>query len=71
MGKTECWYILDADEEAELIFGHHAQSKEEFIQLIEEGKWDSLLRKIKIKKGDFFHVTTGTIHGFKKRNISI
>lgn len=66
MGKTECWYILDADEDAELIFGHHAQSKEEFVQLIEEGKWDNLLRKIKIKKGDFFHVPTGTIHALKK-----
>lgn len=66
MGKTECWYILDADEDAELIFGHHAQTKEEFINLIEEGKWDTLLRKVKIKKGDFFHVPTGTIHALKK-----
>lgn len=66
MGKTECWYILDADEDAELIFGHHAQTKEEFINLIEEGKWDDLLRKVKIKKGDFFHVPTGTIHALKK-----
>ena len=66
MGKTECWYILDADEDAELIFGHHAQTKEEFMKLIEEGKWDTLLRTIKIKKGDFFHVPTGTIHALKK-----
>lgn len=66
MGKTECWYILDADEDAELIFGHHGQTKEEFINLIEEGKWDDLLRKVKIKKGDFFHVPTGTIHALKK-----
>ncbi|MCU7198006.1 mannose-6-phosphate isomerase, class I [Turicibacter sanguinis] len=66
MGKTECWYILDADEGAELIFGHHAQTKEEFINLIKEEKWDTLLRKVKIKKGDFFHVPTGTIHALKK-----
>ena len=66
MGKTECWYILDADEDAELIFGHYAQTKEEFINLIEERKWDTLLRKVKIKKGDFFHVPTGTIHALKK-----
>lgn len=49
MGKKECWYILNADGDAELIFGHHAQSKEEFAQLIKEGKWDTLLRKVKIK----------------------
>ena len=66
MGKTECWYILDADEDAELIFGHHAQTKEEFVKLIKEGNWDTLLRKVKVKKGDFFHVPTGTIHALKK-----
>lgn len=66
LGKTECWYILDADEDAELIFGHHAQTKEEFIKLIESDNWNQLLRKVKIKKGDFFHVPTGTIHALKK-----
>ena len=66
LGKTECWYILDADDDAELIFGHHAKTKEEFIQLIESNNWNQLLRKVKVKKGDFFHVPTGTIHALKK-----
>lgn len=66
LGKTECWYILDADEDAELIFGHHAKTKEEFIKQIESNNWDQLLRKVKVKKGDFFHVPTGTIHALKK-----
>lgn len=66
LGKTECWYILDAEEDAELIFGHHAKTKKEFIQLIESNKWDQLLRKVKVKKGDFFHVPTGTVHALKK-----
>ncbi|MGL4336583.1 MAG: mannose-6-phosphate isomerase, class I [Turicibacter sp.] len=66
LGKTECWYILDADEGAELIFGHHAKTKEEFTQLIEAGKWNELLRTIPVKKGDFFQVPTGTVHALKK-----
>lgn len=66
LGKTECWYILDADEDAELIFGHHAKTKEEFIKQIESNNWDQLLRKVPVKKGDFFHVPTGTIHALKK-----
>ena len=53
LGKTECWYIIDCDENAEMIYGHHAQSKEEFIQLIEEGNWNGLLQRVKIKPGDF------------------
>lgn len=66
LGKTECWYILDADEDAELIFGHHAKTKEEFIKQIEANNWNQLLRKVSVKKGDFFHVPTGTIHALKK-----
>ncbi|PPA70374.1 mannose-6-phosphate isomerase, class I [Jeotgalibacillus proteolyticus] len=61
-GKTECWYVLDADPGAELIIGHTAQSKEEFIQLIEDGSWDMLLQKKPVTKGDFVFVESGTIH---------
>ena len=41
-GKTECWYILDADEDAEIIYGHTTHSKEEFRNLLESGKYDEL-----------------------------
>ena len=62
LGKTECWYILDCKEDAEIIIGHNAKSKEEFIELINEGRWNDLLRRVKIKPGDFFYVPSGTIH---------
>nr|WP_308806344.1 mannose-6-phosphate isomerase, class I [Neobacillus niacini] len=62
LGKTECWYIIDCKEDADMIFGHNAQSKEELIEQISEGKWNDLLRRVKIKPGDFFYVPSGTIH---------
>ncbi|MEH7568515.1 mannose-6-phosphate isomerase, class I [Priestia megaterium] len=62
LGKTECWYILDCKEDATMIFGHRAQSKEEFIQLVNEGHWNDLLQRVKIKPGDFFYVPSGTLH---------
>lgn len=62
LGKTECWYILDCKEGADMIFGHNAKSKEELIKQIQEGKWNELLRRVKIKPGDFFYVPSGTIH---------
>lgn len=62
LGKTECWYIIDAKDNAEIIFGHHAQSKEEFTHMIENGQWKELLRYVKVKAGDFFYVPSGTIH---------
>lgn len=62
LGKTECWYILDCKEDAELVYGHYAKTKEEFQQVIIEGKWNELLRRVAIKPGDFFYVPSGTIH---------
>ncbi len=62
LGKTECWYILDCKEDADMIFGHNARSKEELMAQIHDGKWSELLRRVKIKPGDFFYVPSGTIH---------
>ncbi|NBJ68248.1 MULTISPECIES: mannose-6-phosphate isomerase, class I [Clostridia] len=61
-GKTECWYVLQAEPEAELILGHYAKTKEELTKLMDEGKWDQLLRRIPVTAGDFVYVPSGTIH---------
>ena len=62
LGKTECWYIVDCTEDAEIIFGHTAQTKEEFISMIRAGKWNELMKRVPVKKGDFFYVESGTVH---------
>lgn len=62
LGKTECWYIIAADEGAEIIYGHNAKSKEELREQIESKNWDQLLTKLKVKAGDFFYVPSGTMH---------
>lgn len=62
LGKTECWYVLSADPGAEIIFGHNAETKEEFRNDIENGEWDDLLRSVEVKAGDFFYVPSGTVH---------
>jgi mannose-6-phosphate isomerase len=45
-----------------MIIGHNAKTKEELIKKIHAGKWNDLLRRVKIKPGDFFYVPSGTIH---------
>lgn len=65
-GKTECWYILDCEEDAEIIIGHQAQSREEFQQLAGQGEWGKLFHRIKVKKGDFVYVPSGTLHSIGK-----
>ncbi|MFD3258557.1 mannose-6-phosphate isomerase, class I [Paenibacillus lentus] len=66
LGKTECWYIVDAEPGAEIIYGHEAKSKEQLIQWIEAGNWDGLLTKVPVQPGDFFYVPSGTIHALGK-----
>lgn len=66
LGKTECWYIIAADAGAEIIYGHHAQSRQELAQMIEDKQWDKLLNRVPVKAGDFFYVPSGTIHAIGK-----
>lgn len=68
-GKTECWYILSAEENAELVLGHHAKTHEEFEKMVDNGEWDKLLRRVKVKAGDFIYVPSGTIHAIGKGTV--
>lgn len=65
-GKTECWYVLDAEPDSKIILGHQANSREEFGKMTEDGEWDNLLRYVKVKAGDFIYVPSGTIHAIGK-----
>ena len=65
LGKTECWYVLDCDEGATIIVGHHAGSKEEMAEMVAQNRWSDLLREIPIQKGDFFQIDPGCLHAIK------
>ena len=54
-GKTEIWYVLDAEEGAELIYGFkHRISKEAFRTAIENNTLLDVLNRVKVHKGDLF-----------------
>ena len=65
LGKTECWYVLDCDENATIVIGHNASSKEEMAQMVNENRWSELLRQVPIHKGDFFQIDPGCLHAIK------
>lgn len=65
LGKTECWYILDCKENATIVIGHNAKTKEELSEMIHEGRWSDFIREIPIKKGDFLQIDPGTVHAIK------
>lgn len=62
-GKTEMWYIMQADEKAEINVGFkNTISKQEYIQHLENGKIVDILNFEKVKKGDAFFINTGKVH---------
>jgi len=62
-GKTEMWYVMQADENARLIVGFKENSsKDEYLQKLESNEILTLLKEVPVKKGDVFFLETGTIH---------
>ncbi len=62
-GKTEAWYVLDCEEGAELIYGFNKKiSKEEFRKSVEDNTFLQYVNKVKVKKGDIFFISAGTLH---------
>ncbi|MDO1511834.1 mannose-6-phosphate isomerase [Maribacter confluentis] len=62
-GKTEMWYIMDADPNAELIVGFNRNvSKKEYAESIENDTLLDLLNYEQVKEGDTFFINTGKIH---------
>jgi mannose-6-phosphate isomerase class I len=65
LGKTECWYVLDAKPDATIVIGHNARTAEEMRDMIENQRWSEFIREIPVKKGDFFQIEPGTLHAIK------
>ena len=62
-GKTEMWYVMQADESARLVVGFKKDSnQEEYLSHLENKNLVALLNESPVKKGDVFFLETGTIH---------
>lgn len=63
-GKIEMWYVMDATDEASLIYGFEHPVTEELLRVaIDTGTLDKHLHRTSIKKGDLYFVPAGTVHG--------
>lgn len=62
-GKTEMWYIMDADPGGQLIVGFNKDvTKDDYVKSLEDGTLMGLLNYEVVKEGDTFFIDTGTIH---------
>ena len=66
-GKTEAWYIIDCDDDAEIIYGFKDDiTKEEFRASIENGTLLDKVNRAKVKPGDVAFISSGTLHAIGK-----
>ena len=66
-GKTEAWYILDCDPDAELILGFNRNvTVEEFKKAAQSDEMMNICNRVKVHKGDVFFIESGTMHAICK-----
>jgi mannose-6-phosphate isomerase len=62
-GKTECWYVVDAKENARIVVGFREEvTRERIYRAIETESLDLLLNTVQVKSGDVLFIPAGTVH---------
>lgn len=66
-GKTEMWYVIDAEKDATLISGFNKETnKEEYLKSFNSGKLTELLNKEQATNDDVFFLPAGRVHTIGK-----
>ncbi len=66
LGKPEAWYVMEAEPGAKIQFGHTAQTKEEFIEMTKNNRWDELLTYVDAVEEEYLYVDWGILHAVGK-----
>jgi mannose-6-phosphate isomerase len=63
VGKTECWYVLEAAPGASLVLGwQRATSRDEFLERVADGSLGELLHRVPVHPGESFYLPAGMLH---------
>lgn len=63
LGKTEMWYVLDAEKGAELVYGFaHDMDAERLKKSLADGSVEKYLQSVPVKKDDVFFIPPGCVH---------
>ncbi|MEZ0537751.1 type I phosphomannose isomerase catalytic subunit [Caldicellulosiruptoraceae bacterium PP1] len=63
LGKTEMWYVIDAKEDAKLIYGlKKGITKDDFKKAISYNTVEECLNYVSVTKGDIIYIPSGTVH---------
>ena len=62
-GKTEMWYVVDAEKGARLVYGFRwDMDRDTLRESLENGTVGKYLQSVPVKKGDVFYIESGTVH---------
>ena len=71
-GKSECWYVMEASDDATLILGiKDGITREIFKEKVDKKEFDGLFNTVKVKKGDFINLLPGVVHATSEGSILI
>lgn len=63
LGKTEMWYIIDAEPGAKLIYGiRKGIDKATLRRNVDEGRLEECLQELEVKAGDVLYIPAGAVH---------
>ena len=66
-GKTEMWYIVDAEKDAQLCLGFNRPvTKEEYLKHVADGTLADILARVPVKQDDAYFIPAGAIHAIGK-----
>ena len=66
-GKTEMWYVMQADEGARVVVDFKdGVTANDYLHHLSEKTLPSILKEIPVKEGDVFFIETGTVHAIGK-----
>lgn len=66
-GKTEMWYIIQAEPGAKLVYGLKPDTtRNDFSNAVNNGKLASCLNEVEVVAGDIIYMPSGTIHAIEE-----
>ena len=62
-GKTEMWYVMQADKDAELVMGFNREmTRMDYVNVLKDNTLQSVLNHEEVKKDDVFFIPAGRVH---------
>ena len=66
-GKTEMWYVMEADSDSSLMMGFNRQmSREKYVQALNDRKLKDIMNFESVTPGDVFFIPAGRVHALGK-----